>query len=82
MGKSVERPGRAVGLVRRLVWPENVWMGVSVETADFVWRARMLRRIPAAVRFLSLEPLLGPVPRLPLSEIGWVIVGGESGPHA
>jgi protein gp37 len=62
-------------------WPlPNVWLGVSVENPRFYWRVDRLREIPTAVRFLSVEPLLAPVPDLPLEGIGWVIVGGESGP--
>lgn len=61
-------------------WPSNVWQGVSVENAAHVARIDDLRAVPAAVRFLSLEPLLGPLPDLPLTDIHWVIVGGESGP--
>ena len=62
-------------------WPfENVWLGVSVENPHFYGRIEMLRKIPAFVRFLSLEPLLAPMPHLPLAGISWVIVGGESGP--
>lgn len=57
-------------------------MGVSVETEDYLWRIDHLVAVPAAVRFLSLEPLLGPLPSLPLDGIHWVIVGGESGPRA
>ena len=57
-------------------------MGVSVESQDFVHRARDLQHVPAATRFLSVEPLLGPISRLPVAGIGWVIVGGESGPGA
>ncbi|QKV97206.1 phage Gp37/Gp68 family protein [Streptomyces sp. NA02950] len=61
-------------------WPlSNVWVGTSIESDEYCWRADELRGIPAAVRFLSLEPLLGPVPSLELSGIDWVIVGGESG---
>lgn len=62
--------------------PANVWYGTSIENADYVWRVRALREVPAAVRFLSVEPLLGPIPNLPLDGIGWVIVGGESGSGA
>ena len=69
-------------IAHRLPWPRNVWMGVSVERADYTFRIEHLRRIPAAVRFLSLEPLLGPLPRLDLGNIDWVIVGGESGRSA
>ena len=77
-----KRPERVVGLAHRLRWPANVWMGTSVENADYVWRVHELARVPAHVRFLSVEPLLGPIGRLPLSGIHWVIVGGESGPGA
>ena len=61
--------------------PENVWIGVSLENQDTVWRIDYLRRVPARVRFLSCEPLLGPL-SLDLTGIHWVIVGGESGPGA
>jgi protein gp37 len=77
-----KRPERAAELSGSLPWPKNVWMGTSVENADYVHRIRSLVQIPAAVRFLSLEPLLGPLPRIDLARIDWVIVGGESGPHA
>ncbi|MBL8950444.1 MAG: phage Gp37/Gp68 family protein, partial [Myxococcaceae bacterium] len=60
-------------------WPPNVWMGVSVENAAYVHRIDSLRKTGAAVKFLSLEPLLGPLPTLRLAGIDWVIVGGESG---
>ena len=63
-------------------WPSNIWVGVSVEDEDYVNRIIHLSSVPAAVRFLSLEPLLGPIPNLPLDGIDWVIAGGESGPHA
>jgi protein gp37 len=77
-----KRADRLEALAPGLHWPPNVWMGVSVESADYTWRIAHLRRVPAAVRFLSVEPLLGPIPRLPLRGIDWVIVGGESGPGA
>jgi protein gp37 len=77
-----KRPERAAELAPRLPWPGNVWMGTTVENADYVNRIHCLVQIPAAIRFLSLEPLLGPIPRLPLKGIHWVIVGGESGPAA
>lgn len=67
-------------LAGKLDWPPNVWMGVSVETADQLARVDDLRRVPAAVRFLSCEPLLGPLDGLKLDGIHWVIAGGESGP--
>jgi protein gp37 len=65
-----------------LPWPVNVWMGVSVEDARVVHRIDDLRAVPAAVRFLSCEPLIGPLARVNLENIQWVIVGGESGPGA
>jgi protein gp37 len=63
-------------------WPANVWMGVSVENKDYVWRIEHLRQIHAQTKFLSIEPLLGPIGDLKLAGIDWVIVGGESGPKA
>lgn len=66
----------------RLTWPENVWMGVSVENADYAWRINHLRLTKAKVKFLSLEPLLGPLKDMDLRDIDWVIAGGESGPGA
>ena len=77
-----KRSERLAELAPRLTWPTNVWMGVSIETVDYLWRADHLREVPASVRFLSLEPLLGPLGVLDLSHIHWVIVGGESGPRA
>jgi protein gp37 len=65
-----------------LPWAPNIWMGVSVESEKYVPRLDDLRQTGAHVKFLSLEPLLGPLPALDLSGIGWVIVGGESGPGA
>src|SRR2546422_2943394 len=65
-----------------LPWPENVWMGVSVEDSRVLSRVKDLLEVPAAVRFLSCEPLIGPLDELPLDGIDWVIVGGESGPGA
>jgi protein gp37 len=66
-------------LAPRLPWPPNVWMGVSIENRRWIERADYLRRVPAAVRFISAEPLLGPLDGLDLSGIDWLIVGGESG---
>jgi protein gp37 len=77
-----KRAERLEELSSSLRWPENVWMGVSVENADYIHRIDHLRRTGAAVRFLSLEPLLGPLNNLDLSGIHWVIAGGESGPNA
>jgi protein gp37 len=59
---------------------DNVWLGVSIEDDGHVWRADVLRKIPARVRFISAEPLLGPLPSLDLRGFHWLIVGGESGP--
>jgi protein gp37 len=73
---------RLAELAPHLDWAPDVWMGVSVETAAYLSRIDDLRATGAAVRFLSLEPLLGPLPRIDLRHIDWVIVGGESGPHA
>jgi protein gp37 len=77
-----KRSARLAESAALLPWPDNVWMGVTVESAEYTCRIDDLRAVPAAVRFLSLEPLLGPVPELNLAGIGWVIVGGESGPGA
>ena len=76
-----KRPERAAALACRLPWPSNVWMGTSIENQRWTCRADALRSIPAAVRFLSCEPLLGPL-ALDLARIDWVIAGGESGPRA
>src|SRR3970282_182432 len=77
-----KRAERLAALAPRLPWPANVWMGGSVEDARVVDRIGYLRQVPSAVRFLSLEPLIGPLEGLPLSGIDWAIVGGESGPRA
>ena len=77
-----KRSSRLADLSGDLDWPANVWMGVSVETDNYTERIDHLRRTGAQVKFLSLEPLLGPVPDLDLEGIDWVIVGGESGPRA
>jgi protein gp37 len=77
-----KRSGRLAEVAAALPWPGNVWMGVSVENAGQIERIHDLARVPAAVRFLSLEPLLGRISALPLDGIHWVIGGGESGPGA
>ena len=77
-----KRADRLEGLSPELDWPDNVWMGVSVESKDYVDRIDSLRATGAKVKFLSLEPLLGPLESLNLRGIDWVIVGGESGPRA
>lgn len=77
-----KRANRLLELSETLEWPGNIWMGVSVESQAFIDRIDLLRETRAQVKFLSLEPLLGPLPQLDLSGIDWVIVGGESGPRA
>jgi len=74
-----KRSRRLAKMASQLQWAPNIWQGVSVESARYVWRVADLQKVPAAVRFLSVEPLLGPIPKLPLKGIRWVIVGGESG---
>lgn len=77
-----KRAERLEELSPRLVWPKNIWMGVSVENRDYQYRIDHLRRTGASTKFLSLEPLLGPLDQLNLAGIDWVIAGGESGPGA
>ena len=77
--KRSERLGQ---LSPKLHWPANLWMGVTVENADYISRIDDLRKTAASVKFMSLEPLLGSIPQLNLKGIDWVIVGGESGPGA
>ena len=77
-----KRPKRAAALADQLPWSQNIWLGTSLESDGYADRAEQLRRVPAAVRFLSCEPLIGPLTDLVLDGIDWVIVGGESGPDA
>ncbi len=77
-----KRSERLVELDSQITWPQNVWMGVSVENESYTFRIDDLRQTHAQIKFLSLEPLLGPLPHLNLNEVDWVIVGGESGPGA
>ncbi len=77
-----KRAKRLPKLDPRIDWPANVWMGVSVENESVLWRIDHLRETHARTKFLSLEPLLGPLPSMNLEGIDWVIVGGESGPKA
>jgi protein gp37 len=77
-----KRSKRLLELDQVLSWPSNAWMGVSVENQDYTFRIDHLRQTRAYIKFLSLEPLLGPLPNLDLRGIDWVIVGGESGPGA
>jgi protein gp37 len=76
-----KRHERLAQIAPALDWPPNVWMGVSIENRRFVHRADRLREVPAAIRFISVEPLLGPLEGLDLTEISWLIAGGESGPR-
>ena len=75
-----KRHERLVELAPDLPWPSNIWMGVTIENRRFVHRADYLRRVEAEVRFISAEPLLGPLDGLDLTDIDWLIAGGESGP--
>lgn len=77
-----KRSNRLMELRYKVDWPSNVWMGVSVENQDYTFRIEHLKQTSAFIKFLSLEPLLGPLPNLNLEGIDWVIVGGESGPGA
>lgn len=74
-----KRPERVLAMNKKLRWTPNIWMGTSVENADYLERIDMLRETSAKIKFLSLEPLLGPLPNMGLTNINWVIVGGESG---
>ncbi|WP_300463699.1 phage Gp37/Gp68 family protein [Desulfobacula sp.] len=77
-----KRSKRLLKLKDRLKWTDNIWVGVSVENNNLIKRIDRLREVPAIIRFLSIEPLLGPMRKMDLSGIDWVIVGGESGPGA
>lgn len=77
-----KRSNRLLSLNNQLIWPENVWMGVSIENEEYLNRLEDLKKCSAAVKFLSCEPLLGPLDNINLEKIDWVIVGGESGPNA
>jgi protein gp37 len=77
-----KRSERLVDLSADLPWVPNIWMGVTVENKNYTYRIDHLRRCGAFIKFLSMEPLLGPIPELHLEGIDWVIVGGESGPGA
>ena len=77
-----KRSARVLDLDAELDWPPNVWLGVSVENADYLYRVDDLRKTRAAIKFICFEPLLGSVESVDLTGIDWVIVGGESGPKA
>lgn len=74
-----KRPERVLEMNKKLHWAPNIWMGTSVENEDYMERIDFLRKTSAKIKFLSLEPLLGPLPNMSLKKIDWVIVGGESG---
>jgi protein gp37 len=75
-----KRAERLAKFAPQLIWPDNLWMGVTVESGKYAYRIDLLRKIPAAVRFLSIEPMIGPVQNINIQGIDWVITGGESGP--
>jgi protein gp37 len=77
-----KRSERLVSMSQTLAWGPNIWMGVSIEDNEYLFRVEHLRQTKARIKFLSLEPLLGPLDKLDLAGIDWVIVGGESGPGA
>ncbi len=77
-----KRPGRVALLNEKLRWTPNIWLGTSIESKRWIGRLAQLKETNAHTKFLSLEPLLGPLPGIRLQEIDWVIVGGESGPGA
>lgn len=76
-----KRPQRMYQMSARVKWTPNIWQGTSIENNEVAWRADWLRKVPASVRFLSLEPLIGPADEVDFTGIDWVIVGGESGPR-
>jgi protein gp37 len=77
-----KRSDRLASLSTKLKWTPNIWMGVTVESQNYTNRISDLIQVPATVRFLSVEPMIGPIDNLPLNKVDWVIVGGESGPGA
>lgn len=77
-----KRPKRALELDSQLIWGPHTWLGTTVENEQSMERIDYLRETSAPIKFLSLEPLLGPLPKINLKGIDWVIVGGESGPNA
>jgi len=77
-----KRSDRLKAIASKLIWADNIWMGVSVENQDYTYRINDLRTVPATVRFLSIEPLIGKIIKINLRGIDWVIVGGESGPKS
>jgi protein gp37 len=76
-----KRSERLLDLAGTLNWPSNVWMGVTVESNKYIYRMKDLQKVPASVRFVSVEPLLSSLSNIPTDKIDWIIVGGESGPR-
>jgi protein gp37 len=77
-----KRSERLRKIADNLPWAQNIWIGVTVESQDYIYRIDHLRDIPASRKFISIEPMLSPINQLPLQDIAWVIAGGESGPGA
>ena len=77
-----KRPDRVVQLNKTIRWTSNIWLGTSVESSRWISRIESLKKTQAITKFLSIEPLLGPLPKIDIEGIDWVIVGGESGPGA
>jgi protein gp37 len=77
-----KRSERLASLAPKLPWPENIWAGVTVESAQYYKRLDDLRQVPSEVRFVSMEPMLGPMSDFPIDDIDWIVLGGESGPGA
>lgn len=77
-----KRADRMAKVASRLSWPRNLWVGVTVESQRYVDRIKKLSSVPASVRFISFEPLLGPINQLDLKHVNWAVVGGESGPRS
>jgi len=77
-----KRSGRLMELNKILPWAPNIWMGVSIENSDYLFRMDHLKNTDSKLKFISFEPLIGPIPQIDLKGINWVIVGGESGPRA
>lgn len=77
-----KRPARVLEIDKVLTWGPNIWLGTSIESQRWLFRLEELKRTRAPIKFLSLEPLLGPLSQIPVHGIDWVIAGGESGPGA
>lgn len=77
-----KRPERLIKLNDKIKWSKNIWMGVTIENDKYLYRADLLRKSNAYIKFISAEPLLGSIANIDLTDIDWLIVGGESGPHS